>query len=188
MDTRHLGYVGLGMLVGIVGLTLLGVGAEIWIPLVLVGGLLGLAVVHARASGTDLAERVVANGSRHQPDPGQPPAEAPVTPSQPQTDAKPVDVELVREADGTTAPAVWLHRCGGRRVHRYQSSDGWTVEQVSTKDPDNPRKRVIGEPLGFAREVDAVAAADGLARGLAPHTSTPTGMGRSSRAASGAGA
>ena len=88
---------------------------------------------------------------------------APVVP------ASPVEVALVRSADARAGkPAVWLHRYGGRRVHRYQSADAWVVEQVSTKDPDNPRKRVIGEPLTFASEAVAIAAADDLAQGVRP--------------------
>ncbi len=184
MDTRHLGYVGLAVLIGIIVLTLVGVSADVWIPLVLIGGGIGVAVVHALASGSDIAERVVANGQSREAVPAEPappePAHSTATRS---IDAKPVQTELVR-AESSDGPAVWLHRCGGRRVHRYTADAGWVVEQVSTKDPDNPKKRVIGESLTFALESDAITAADDLARGQAPsaeptmrldHTSHPAG-------------
>jgi hypothetical protein len=78
-------------------------------------------------------------------------------------------VEAVRVADGVTgAPAVWLHRSGGRRVHRFADGAGWIVQQVSTKDPDNPRKRIIGEPLTYTSEDEAIKAADNLAQGILP--------------------
>ena len=67
---------------------------------------------------------------------------------------------------------MWLHRRGGRRVHRFRTEAGWTVQRVSTKDPDNPKKRVIGENLTFASEADAVAAANDMARGLDPAAPT----------------
>ena len=171
MDTRNLGYLGLGALVAIIFVTLVGVPPAVWITVALIAAVVGVAyaVVQARASGLDIAARMVAQG----PQPVV--TEAPVAVEEPPpapalaVPASPVEVRLVRPADdvaGTTA--VWLHRFGGRRVHRYRSADTWVVEQVSTKDPDNPKKRVIGEPLTFAREADAIAAADDLAQGHRP--------------------
>jgi hypothetical protein len=55
-------------------------------------------------------------------------------------------------------------------VHRFATADGWVVQRVSTKDPDNPKKRVIGEPLTLGTEADAIAAADELAQGQTPAT------------------
>lgn len=190
MDTRSLGYLGLGALVAIVLVTLVGVPPAVWITALLLAGVVGLAyaVLRARASGIDIAARMVAldpqPGAVEKPVAAEGPAtvEAPVaapalaaeepataqepTPAVP---ASPVEVALVRPADTRAGkPAVWLHRYGGRRVHRYQSADAWVVEQVSTKDPDNPRKRVIGEPLTFASEAVAIAAADDLAQGVRP--------------------
>jgi hypothetical protein len=173
MDTRNLGYLGLGTLAIIIALTLVGVPPEIWIPLVAIAGFAGLVfvILHARASGSDLAGRVVARrNTQVTPRAVEPDAALAPEPVVAATETKPVDVELVREHDGNGTPAVWLHHRGGRRVHRYSTAEGWTVQQVSTKDPDNPKKRVIGETLVFAREADAIAAADDLARGDAPST------------------
>jgi hypothetical protein len=192
MDTRSLGYLGLGALVVIVLVTLVGVPPAVWITAVLLAGVVGLAyaVLRARASGVDIAARMVAladqSGTVAEPaapgasiaaeEPATAPAlaveqplaaEEPVAP--PVVPASPVEVALVRPADARAGkPAVWLHRFGGRRVHRYQSADTWVVEQVSTKDPDNPKKRTIGEPLTFASEAVAIAAADDLAQGIRP--------------------
>jgi len=178
MDTRNLGYLGLGALVAIIFVTLVGVPPAVWITVALIAAVVGVtyAVVQARASGIDIAARMVARGIQPvateaavpvvEPPVAvedSPPAPAPAVP------ASPVEVQLVRPADGATGTtAVWLHRFGGRRVHRYRSADTWVVEQVSTKDPDNPKKRVIGEPLTFALEAAAIAAADDLARGARP--------------------
>ena len=169
MSTQHLGYIGGGALVAIVVVTLLGVPPELWISAVLVATVVGLAVLvrQAQADGSDVAHRFV-NGLPigTTTDDG-----AATTATDPAPD---VDVELVRAADDDTgAPAVWLHRKGGRRVHRFGTDAGWTVHRVSTKDPDNPRKRVIGESLVLASEADAVAAANDLARGLSPSAHEP---------------
>lgn len=165
MDTRTLGYVGLGVLVGIVVATLIGIPPAIWIAAALVALVGTAAVVLARADGSSDAARMLAAE-----EPALPETTEPTTP-EPQR-ASDVEMELVREADDDAGtPAVWLHRRGGRRVHRYQTPEGWMVERVSTKDPDNPRKRIIGEPLALATEVDAINAADELAQGQAPSTS-----------------
>jgi hypothetical protein len=172
MSTQHLGYIGGGVLVAIVVVTLLGVPPELWISAVLIAavvGAVGLAVlVHqAQADGSDVAQRFVAGLPI-----GKPASDAPESVAVEQ--ASDVEVELVRAADDSTdTPAVWLHRKGGRRVHRFRTEAGWTVERVSTKDPDNPRKRVIGESLVLGSEANAVAAANDLARGLAPSTDEP---------------
>lgn len=168
MSTQHLGYVGVGVLVAIVVVTLLGVPPEVWLSVALVAGVVGviaLVVVHqAKADGSDLAKRFVAG--RNDPPTTQAPARTGAV-----DQAADVEVELVRVEDETSAaPAVWLHRRGGRRVHRFRTGTGWTVQRVSTKDPNNPRKRVIGERLAFATEGEAVAAANDLARGLDPKT------------------
>ena len=171
MSTQHLGYVGGGVLVAIVVVTLIGVPPELWITVALVAGVIGvaalLAVRQAQADGTDLAHRFVAGLADASPAPARRATAEP---------APDVEVELVRDADETVgSPAVWLHRRGGRRVHRFRTEAGWTVQRVSTKDPDNPKKRVIGESLTLASEADAVAAANDMARGLDPmaHASTP---------------
>lgn len=170
MDARSLGYLGLGTLVAIVVATLVGVPPQIWIPALLIVVVLGLVLIHqAQAAGTDLAERVVARKTRAPASVQTSSATANVASSPSSANAKPVDVELVRTGDGNGTPDVWLHRCGGRRVHRYATEDGWAVQQVSTKDPDNPRKRIIGDTFVFARMTDAEVAADDLARGESPH-------------------
>lgn len=164
MSTQHLGYLGGGVLLAIVVLTLIGVPPELWIAAALVavviGGVAFVAVRQGQAHGSDLAQRFVAARANRTANSGQP------SPSAPAPD---VDVELVRAADEASGtPAVWLHRRGGRRAHRYQTKAGWTVERVSTKDPDNPKKRVIGESLTFASEAGAVAAANDLVQGQDP--------------------
>ena len=165
MDTRTLGYVGLGVLVGIVVATLIGIPPAIWIAAALVALVGTAAVMLARSNGSSDAARMLAAE-----EPAPPGTTAPTAP-EPQPSSG-VEMELVREADDEAGtPAVWLHRRGGRRVHRYQTPVGWIVERVSTKDPDNPRKRIIGEPLALATEVDAITAADELAQGQAPTTS-----------------
>lgn len=182
MSTQHLGYIGGGVLVAIVVVTLLGVPPELWISAILIAavvGAIGLAVLvqQAQADGSDVAQRFVAGLPI-----GKPASDTPKPVAVEQTAdvevelvaADDVEVELVRAADDRTdTPAVWLHRKGGRRVHRFLTEAGWTVERVSTKDPDNPRKRVIGESLVLASEANAVAAAHDLARGLAPSRDEP---------------
>ncbi len=155
MDTRNLGYLGLAALVAIVLVTLIGVPPPVWLTAVFIIAGIGMTIVvlKAQADGTEDAERYMARSPRA-------PARTP-TPS-------PVEVELVRPADGAGTSAVWLHRHGGRRVHRFATADGWVVQQVSTKDPDNPRKRVIGEPLLLPTEAAACQAADHLAQGVRP--------------------
>ena len=190
MDTRSLGLIGLGALAAIIVVTFVGVPPEIWIPLLLVAAAAGLVLVFvgAQASGAKLAERMVARTAATGRRARAVAEAAPVaTPAKPAT-AKLVETELVRDGDGAAKPAVWLHRCGGRRVHRFAGEDGWTVQQVSTKDPDNPRKRVIGEPRTFAREADAMAAADDLARGLPPRTDQAMRLDRPGSATAEAGA
>jgi xanthosine utilization system XapX-like protein len=164
MDTRTFGYVGLGVLVGIVVATLIGIPPVIWITAALVA-LVGSAVVQlAQSDGSSDAARMLANDN-----PAPTPTTAPTAPEPQRTSD--VEMELVREADpSTNTPAVWLHRRGGRRVHRYETTAGWVVERVSTKDPDNPRKRIIGEPVTLATEADAITAADELAQGQTPTT------------------
>lgn len=162
MDTRTIGYIGLGVLVGIVVASLVGVPPFIWITAAIVALVATAAVALGQSAGSSDATRMLA---REEPEP-EPVAREASTPEP----ARSSDVEmvLVRPAADDGTPAVWLHRRGGRRVHRFESTAGWTVERVSTKDPDNPKKRVIGEPLTFATEADAVAAADELAQGHAP--------------------
>jgi len=164
MDTRKLGFLGLGALGAIIVVTLAGVPPAVWITLALVGVGIGITFVirEAQADGVDVANRIVVVNAT-QAD-GAPPTTA-------STDTSAVSVELVRAADERTgAPAVWLHRCGGRRVHRYSSEDGWVVQQVSTKDPDNPKLRTIGDAHSFATESEAILAAGDLAQGVAPAT------------------
>lgn len=168
MDTRTLGNIGLGVLVGIVVATLIGLPPLIWITAAIVALVATVAVAVAQSNGASDAARMLSRGN------GRDPAPAP-QPAAPQpTRSSDVEMELVRPADDASGtPAVWLHRRGGRRVHRYAASGGWVVERVSTKDPDNPRKRVIGETLTFATEADAIAAADELAQGQAPASPFP---------------
>lgn len=175
MSTQHLGYLGGGVLVAVIVLTLLGVPPELWLSVALVAaaiGLIALVVIRqAKADGSDLAHRFMAgwDGGSTGRAATRPGTGGPVSD---------VEVELVRSADeGSGTPAVWLHRRGGRRVHRFRTEKGWTVQRVSTKDPDNPRKRVIGEGLAFATEEDAVTAANDLARGLDPAAGRPAGGG-----------
>jgi hypothetical protein len=165
MDTRTLGYIGLGVLVGIVVATLIGIPPFIWITAAIVAIAVTAAVVLAHAAGTSDAARML-------PREGKEIAPEPRSPAPQPSRASDVEMDLVRPA-GDGRPAVWLHRRGGRRVHRYESATGWVVERVSTKDPDNPRKRVIGESLTFASEADAVAAADELAQGQTPSSPFP---------------
>ncbi len=168
MDTRTLGYVGLGVLVGIVLATLIGVPPIFWIAAALIALVVGVAVVTARSNGTDDAARMLARDNATTKPVKETSPPAPVS-------SPDVDVELVREA-GDGEPAVWLHRSGGRRVHRFETADGWVVQQVSTKDPDNPRKRVIGEPLNAASENEAVRLADDLVHGVRPNAQRPAGL------------
>jgi hypothetical protein len=189
MSTRHLGYLGGGALLAMIGLTVLGVPPEVWIPVTLVAAVMGLvlAVARARADGVEVAGRILAHHpSRRRPDAGTdagaPARHHPSTGTRSSSDGgggahgRPVDSELVRPADGVTGVVeVWLHRCGGRRVHRFARAGGWVVQQVSTKDPDHPRKRVIGASFTFESEAEAVRAADDLARGITPVPApTPT--------------
>ena len=162
MDTRTLAYIGLGVLAGIVLATLIGVPPFIWIAASIVTLGATAAVVLARSDGSSDAARMFARDVSDQSPGSERVAAAPVR-------ASAVEMELVRPADDETGtPAVWLHRRGGRRVHRFQTATGWVVQRVSTKDPDNPKLRVIGEPLVVAAEADAVSAADELAQGQAP--------------------
>jgi hypothetical protein len=156
MDTRTLGYVGLGVLVGIVVATLIGIPPVIWIAAALVALVGTAAALLARSDGSNDAARMLA---RENPEPHAPR----------EVRASDVEMELVRPADEASgAAAVWLHRRGGRRVHRYETGDGWVVEQVSTKDPDNPRRRVIGAPVLAATEAEAIRVADDMAHGTRP--------------------
>lgn len=168
MDTRTLGYTGLGVLVGIVVATLIGLPPLIWITAAIVALVAIVAVAVAQSTGASDAARMLARESAQDTQPAPEPARpAPTRHSD-------VEMELVRAADADSGtPAVWLHRRGGRRVHRYAVTGGWVVERVSTKDPDNPRKRVIGDSLTFATEADAMAAADELAQGQAPASPFP---------------
>ena len=162
MDTRTLAYIGLGVLAGIVLATLIGVPPFIWIAASIVTLGATTAVVLARSDGSSDAARMFARDISDQSSGSERVAAAPVR-------ASAVEMELVRPADAEAGtPAVWLHRRGGRRVHRFQTAAGWVVQRVSTKDPDNPKLRVIGEPLVVAAEADAVSAADELAQGQAP--------------------
>lgn len=158
MDTRTLGYVGLGVLVGVVVATLIGIPPIIWIAAALLALVVTVAVIMARSDGTSDAARMLGLAPSDPAPANEPP---PTDPSRPSA----VEMELVREGDGET-PAVWLHRSGGRRVHRFATPDGWVVQQVSTKDPDNPKKRVIGQTLTLATESQAIEAADDLAQGV----------------------
>lgn len=160
MDTRTLGYIGLGVLVGIVVETLIGVPPFIWITAAIVAIVASAAVGMGQSAGSSDATRML---SREEP-----PPVADKAPTPRPTRTSEVEMELVRPADDAGTPAVWLHRRGGRRVHRFATSDGWIVQRVSTKDPDNPKKRVIGEPLTLGTEADAIAAADELAQGQTP--------------------
>ena len=167
MDTRTLGYIGLGVLVGIVVATLIGLPPFIWITAAIVTLVATAAVAMGLVDGTSDAARMLGLES---PEPT--PTREPAPPEPVRTSD--VEMEVVRPADLVERiPAVWLHRLGGRRVHRYEVDGRWIVERVSTKDPDNPRKRVIGEPLTFLTEADAIAAADELAQGQTPASPFP---------------
>ncbi|MGD8682841.1 MAG: hypothetical protein PVG27_02755 [Chloroflexota bacterium] len=166
MDTRNLAYLGGGVLVVIIGVTIIGIPPGIWIPLGLAAAAIGVGLVirQAQADGIDVAARIMALSA------GEPASEpAPSDSAEPALPATQTgSYELVRPADEAAGvSAVWLHRHGGRRVHRFLTPDGWAVQQVSTKDPDNPKKRVIGETLTFSSQADAITAADDLARGVA---------------------
>jgi hypothetical protein len=160
MDTRTLGYVGLGILVGIVLATLIGIPPFIWITAAIVALCVTAAVALGLVDGTSDAARML----------GLTPADpAPSWEPEPPLPERTSDVhmEVVRPAAlGERVPAAW-------RVHRYERDGVWVVERVSTKDPDNPRKRVIGETLTFMTEADATAAADELAQGRTPSTPFP---------------
>jgi hypothetical protein len=172
MDTRKLGYLGIGILLTIVAVTLLGVPPAVWLSVGLIAAMAVTIIVieRARAQGIDIAQQVVALASAQT---GAPRAGADDRSTSPDGDPA-VEVELVRPADEAAGtPAVWLHRRGGRRVHRFATADGWSVQQVSTKAPDNPRKRVIGETLTVASEYDAIRAADRLAQGVTASTTRP---------------
>ena len=171
MDTRTLGYVGLGVLVGIVVATLIGIPPVIWIAAALVALVGTAAALLARSDGSNDAARMLARED------SEPNALEGVRSSD-------VEMELVRPADEAAgAAAVWLHRRGGRRVHRYETGDGWIVEQVSTKDPDNPRKRVVGAPVTAATEADAIGIADDMAHGTRPSEERVTALDSSRLAA-----
>lgn len=178
MSARQLGYLGGGVLLAIVLVVLFGVPTQLWIAAAIATGVVGLialvVVRQAQADGTDLAHRYLdRQRSARQV--------ARVSRSTATDHASDIEVRIVRAADEAAgSPAVWLHRRGGRRVHRLHTDAGWTVQRVSTKDPDDPRKRVIGESLVFASEADAVAAANDLARGLVPSAS---GLSRETRLA-----
>jgi hypothetical protein len=182
MSTRTLGYLGLGVLVAIIGAAFLGVPPFAWLAASLLALVAGVIVVARLAlnDGTDIAGRILAL-NEHQP---RRTSDAATNTDTPQgsvtrimsTKVRLVDVELVRLVDEPQGkPAVWLHRCGGRRVHRFATADGWVLQQVSTKDPDNPRKRIIGQSFTFASDADATSAADDLARGFAPTVSDAPG-------------
>lgn len=169
MDTRTLGYIGLGILVGIVLATLVGIPPFIWITVAIVALVVTAAVAMGLVDGATDAARMLGR---------EPSAPAPASPREPAVPeparTSDVEMELVRPADVVDRiPAVWLHRRGGRRVHRYEQDGAWVVERVSTKDPDNPKKRVIGEPLTFVSEADAITAADDMALGQAPDSPFP---------------
>ena len=164
MDTHKLAYLGGGVLVAIIVVTIIGIPPGVWITLGLGAAVIGIGLVirQAQADGVDIAERVAgmsAPTSMVAPPPAEVAAHA----------SDDVQVELVRPADeANDVTAVWLHRRGGRRVHRFATPEGWVVQRVSTKDPDNPKLRVIGETLTFATEGEAIAAANDLAHGLMP--------------------
>lgn len=167
MDTRTLGTIGLGILAGIVVATLIGIPPFIWITAAIVALVATAAVAMGLVDGTSDAVRMLGLGTS-EPTPTREPA-----PPEPMRDSD-VEMEVVRPADLVDRiPTVWLHRLGGRRVHRYEVDGRWVVERVSTKDPDNPRKRVIGEPVAFLTEADAIAAADELAQGQTPSSPFP---------------
>lgn len=168
MDTRTLGYIGLGVLVGIVLATLIGLPPFVWITAAIVTLVVTAAMAMGLVAGSTDAARVL---GREAPTS----AAAASEPAAPELlRATDVEMELVRPADLVERiPAVWLHRRGGRRVHRYRQNGGWVVERVSTKDPDNPKRRVIGESLMFVSEAEAVVAADDLARGNAAASPFP---------------
>jgi len=182
MGTRNLGYLGFGVLVAIIGAAVLGVPPFVWLAASLLALVIGVVVVArlAQSDGTDIAGRILAL-NEYQP---RRTSDAATTTGTTEgsvtgimsTKARLVEVELVRPVDEPQGkPAVWLHSCGGRRVHRFATAEGWTVQQVSTKDPDNPRKRIIGQRFAFASEAEAASAADDLARGYAPTTSDTPG-------------
>jgi hypothetical protein len=161
MNSRLARYFAAGILVGIVVLAALQVSAVVWLAAIAVAVVAAGAIV-ASAPGPDAVEEAPSQAT-----PGTGAMAAAVAPEAADTPA--TTVEVVRVADetrGTTT--VWLHRSGGRRVHRFADGRGWTVQQVSTKDPDNPKKRIIGEPLSFTSEDEAVQGADNLARGILP--------------------
>lgn len=162
MDNRTLGTIGLGILVGIVIAAVFDVPPFIWITAAVVTLVVTAAVAFGLVAGRSDAARVLARETTA--------PRVSSTPSETRSGrTSEVEMELVRSADEAAGkPAVWLHRLGGRRVHRYETEAGWVVERVSTKDPDNPRKRIIGEPLLLAGEADATAAADELAQGQTP--------------------
>ena len=184
MNAQHAGYLGGGVLIAIILLVVLQAPPLAWLVAAIAAIAAGAYVVTgiARSQGIDLAHEVLARMG-----PASAPARAHVTDTPVAADAPrgasgtrglrraahdddvPVEVTLVRPAgEADSSVAVWLHRCRGRRVHRYAGGDGWIVEQVSTKDPDNPRKRIIGTPLMFESEDEAIAAAHLLAQGIQP--------------------
>jgi hypothetical protein len=188
MNAQHAGYLGGGVLIAIILLVVLQAPPLVWLVAAIAAIVAAACVVSvvARTQGVDVAHEILARMGTATPT-GRPPRThargtafdaasssrgARATPDS-RTAVRaadaPVEMTLVRSADEVAGSvAVWLHRCGGRRVHRYAGDDGWVVEQVSTKDPDNPRKRIIGTPLTFDSEAAAIKAACHLAQGILP--------------------
>jgi hypothetical protein len=196
MSTQQAAYLGGGALAAVIVLAVLQAPPVVWLLAAVAALAIGTYVVSgiARSQGIDLAHEILsrmpanraaepadattADAGTRAADPstamgrpsggtdaaGSAATAATATPS----DAA-VEVSLVRAADDAAGVvAVWLHRCGGRRVHRYATDGGWVVEQVSTKDPDNPKKRIIGRSISVKAEDEAVRAADNLAQGILP--------------------
>jgi hypothetical protein len=191
MSTQHAGYLGGGALMAVIILVVLQAPLFVWVLAAVGAVAIGVyaAAGIARSRGIDLAHDVLgrtppasatdgATADDGGPDATEHATEAstlavPAAGSRdsaaPTDEATVIDVSLVRPADASAGTVdVWLHRHGGRRVHRYEHDGAWVVEQVSTKDPDNPKKRVIGERLTYANVAEAVRAADDLAQGILP--------------------
>lgn len=180
MSTQQAVLLGGGVLVVLIASAALGAPALVWLTAALVTMAVGTFVVAriARSQGIDLARELarhtaVHGSSRATGQTASSTADRAVA-DEARTErvdgaegAVAVEVTLVRPAaDG--AAAVWLHRRGGRRVHRYATDGGWVVEQVTTRDPDHPRKRTVGEPRVFSTEDEATRAADEVALGILP--------------------